>query len=405
MDIVERFINYARIDTTSDPYSTTKPSTMKQFDLAKVLVEELKELGIKDAAVDEKCFVYGHLEANTETEAPTVGFIAHMDTAPEYSGTGVNPRVIENYDGEDIDLGSTVTRTADFPGLKALKGKTLIVTDGNTLLGGDDKAGIAAIMDTLQYYQDHPEEKHGRIAVAFTPDEEIGTGIHGFDIDRFGAKFAYTLDGGQVWMYCDETFNAVSAVVEIQGFSIHPGAAKDKMINASNVGMEYHGMFPAHMRPEHTEGREGYIHLTKFEGSTDHAVMEYIIRDHDAKKLDEKTELMQRAEKFINELYGEGTCTLTLTQQYRNMKEIVDQYPEVSRFAMESIRELGYEPGIEAARGGTDGAQLCFRGLPCPNLGTGDRNAHGRYEFVVVEEMRQASELIRKVIAKVLAEG
>ncbi len=406
MDIIERFISYAKIDTTSDPYSGTKPSTMKQFDLAKILAEQLKELGAEDAAYDDKCFVYGHIEANTETSAPTVGFIAHMDTAPEYSGTGVNPRVIENYDGNDIELGNgVVTKVSDFPGMKELKGKTLIVTDGSTLLGGDDKAGIAAIMDTLQYYHEHPEVKHGRIAVAFTPDEEIGTGIHGFDIERFDAKFAYTLDGGQVWMYCDETFNATAALVEIQGFSIHPGTAKDKMINASNVAMEFHRMFPEHMRPEHTEGFEGFIHLTRFDSRTDHAVLEYIIRDHDAKKLEEKKALMQRAERFINEMYGEGTCVLTLTEQYRNMKEIVALYPDVSRYAMESIRELGYEPGVEAARGGTDGAQLCFRGLPCPNLGTGDRNAHGRYEFVVAEEMRQASELVRSVIAKVLKEG
>ncbi|MBR2990584.1 MAG: peptidase T [Solobacterium sp.] len=406
MDIVERFINYAKIDTKSDPYSETKPSTMKQFDLAKVLLEELKSLGIEDACVDEKCFVYGHLESNTETSAPTVGFIAHMDTAPDYSGTGVRPRIIENYDGGDIELGDgVVTKVSDFPAMKELKGKTLIVTDGSTLLGGDDKAGIAAIMDTLQYYREHPEVRHGRIAVAFTPDEEIGTGIHGFDIERFDAKFAYTMDGGQVWMYCDETFNAASALVEIRGFSIHPGTAKDKMINASNVGIAFHNMFPGYMRPEHTEGRDGFIHLTRFEGSTDKAVMEYIIRDHDAGKLEEKIALMQKAEAYINAQYGEGTCTLTITPQYRNMKEIVDLYPEVSRYAMDSIRELGYEPGIEAARGGTDGAQLCFRGLPCPNLGTGDRNAHGRYEYVVVEELRQSAELIRSIIGKVLKEA
>ncbi len=403
MDIIERFLHYVKIDTKSDPNNeNVTPSTSIQFDLARVLVEELKELGLEDAVLTDDCFVYGRLPSNIDHKVPTVGFIAHMDTAPDYSGTNVQPRIIENYDGEDIVLSDTVTaKVSDFPELPLHKGKTLIVTDGTTLLGGDDKAGIAAIMDTLQVLKDDPTIPHGEIAVAFTPDEEIGTGVHSFDLDAFHADFAYTVDGGDVSAYCDETFNATQAVVRIQGFSIHPGSAKDKMINALNVAHEFHGMLPGYMRPEHTEGYDGFIHITDLNGSMDSAVIQYILRDHDAGKLEGKKKLMRDIETFLNERYGAGTCIVELKDQYRNMKEIVDQYPSVSKYALDAIRELGHEPKREAARGGTDGAQLCFRGLPCPNIGNGDRNAHGRYEYVVVEELRESSKLIQTIIRKV----
>ena len=400
MSAEERLIRYAKIDTQSDPKSATSPSTMKQFDLAKILLEELKGLGIEDAVLDEYCYVYGHLPAVGDTSGKTIGFVAHMDTAPDYSGTGVNPRIIRNYDGKDIELApGVVTAVESFPQMKQLKGEDLIVTDGSTLLGADDKAGIAAIMEALQYWQEHPEEPHCRIAVAFTPDEEIGRGTANFDVKKFDADFAYTADGGPVNTITDETFNAMSAVVTFHGFSVHPGSGKNKLISACNLAVEYHTLLPAYMRPEHTEGKEGYIHMTGMQGSTNKAVLEYILRDHDRQKLEAKAELMRKAAQWINDRYGEGSCETDIVWTYRNMKEILNDHPEVMGLAEKALQEMGIKAVSEGARGGTDGSNLSFMGVPCPNIGTGGGNAHGRYEYCVISQMEQVSELIRRIAA------
>ena len=400
MNIEERFIRYCRIDTQSDTNNdAVTPSTEKQFELAKLLKAELDELGLENVQLDEHCYVYGWLPSNLDHEMETVGFIAHMDTAPDYSGTGVNPRIIEKYDGKDIPLSDTVTmKVEDFPDLVKAEGKRLIVTDGSTLLGGDDKAGVAAIMDTLQYYHDHPEVKHGRIAIGFTPDEEIGNGPKYFDIEKFGADFAYTMDGGDIDELSDETFNAASAKLTFHGFSIHPGSAKNKMINAAALACEYQNLLPEHMTPEHTEGREGFIHLIGINASSASAVSEYIIRDHDRTKLNEKKKLMEDAVTYMNALHGEGTVEIEIVDAYHNMKEVLDEHPSAVNTARKAMHALGLKAVSDPVRGGTDGAELSLRGLPCPNLGNGDRNCHGRYEYVIVEEMKKSSELIRKII-------
>ena len=403
MKAEERLIRYACVPTMSDPDSSTSPSSSKQLVLGKMLVEELKELGIDDAYMSEFGYVYGHLPSNIDKDVQTVGFVAHMDTSPDFNDEGVKPRIIRNYDGKDIELcPGVVTKIEDFPQMVDLKGKDIIVTDGSTLLGADDKAGITAIMQALEYYHVNPEVKHGPISIAFTPDEEIGRGTEHFDIDAFHADFGYTMDGGEIKYYCDETFNAASAVLTVHGFSIHPGSAKDKMINAQNVAIEFHSLLPAYMRPEHTENRDGFIHLTRMSGSCNDAELEYIIRDHDASKLEDKIQLMERSAKWINDLYGEGTVELKIERAYRNMKEIISKHPEVSDIAWTALEELGITPETEPARGGTDGANLSYMGLPCPNLGTGAGNMHGRYEYCCINELEQASELIRIIIRKVM---
>lgn len=403
MKAEERLIRYACVPTMSDPDSSTSPSSSKQLVLGKMLVEELKELGVDDAYMSEFGYVYGHLPSNIDKNVQTVGFVAHMDTSPDFNDEGAKPRIIRNYDGKDIELcPGVVTKIADFPQMVDLKGKDIIVTDGSTLLGADDKAGITAIMQALEYYQEHPEVKHGPIAIAFTPDEEIGRGTEHFDIDAFHADFGYTMDGGEIKYYCDETFNAASAVLTVHGFSIHPGSAKDKMINAQNVAIEFHSLLPAYMRPEHTENRDGFIHLTRMSGSCNDAELEYIIRDHDATKLEDKIQLMERSAKWINDLYGEGTVELKIERAYRNMKEIISKHPEVSEIAWSALEELGLNPELEPARGGTDGASLSYMGIPCPNLGTGAGNMHGRYEYCCINELEQASELIRIIVRKVM---
>lgn len=403
MKAEERLIRYACVPTMSDPDSSTSPSSSKQLVLGKMLVEELKELGVIDAYMSEFGYVYGHLPSNIDKDVQTVGFVAHMDTSPDFNDEGAKPRIIRNYDGKDIELcPGVVTKIADFPQMVDLKGKDIIVTDGSTLLGADDKAGITAIMQALEYYQEHPEVKHGPIAIAFTPDEEIGRGTEHFDIDAFHADFGYTMDGGEIKYYCDETFNAASAVLTVHGFSIHPGSAKDKMINAQNVAIEFHSLLPAYMRPEHTENRDGFIHLTRMSGSCNDAELEYIIRDHDATKLEDKIQLMERSAKWINDLYGEGTVELKIERAYRNMKEIISKHPEVSEIAWSALEELGLNPELEPARGGTDGASLSYMGIPCPNLGTGAGNMHGRYEYCCINELEQASELIRIIVRKVM---
>lgn len=405
MKAEERLMRYCKISTMSDPDSPTSPSTAKQLDLARLLVEELKELGVEDAELTEYGYVYGHIPSNIEKEVKTVGFIAHMDTAPDYSDENVNPRVIYNYDGGDITLSEgVVTKVSDFPQMPALKGKTLMVTDGNTLLGADDKAGITAIMQAVSYYHDHPEVKHGNISISFTPDEEIGRGPLHFEVEKFKADFAYTLDGGAIHGYCDETFNAASAKVKIHGFSIHPGSAKNKMINAQNVAFEFHRLLPEYLRPEHTEGREGFIHLTRMSGNVDVAELEYIIRDHDSKKLENMIDLMKRAEAWVNAMYGENTCEVKIDITYRNMKEVINKHPEVSDIAWHALEEIGLTPELESARGGTDGATISYMGVPCPNLGTGGGNAHGRYEYCVIEELELAEKLVETIVKKVAEE-
>lgn len=407
MGAAERLIRYCQIDTQSDPANEdVTPSTEKQFDLAKVLKQELEELGLEDVTLDEHCYVYAKLPGNLDREVRTVGFIAHMDTAPDFSGKDVKPRIIEEFDGNDIVLNENVVMKMDsFPWMRDLKGKRLMVTDGNTLLGADDKAGITCIMEALVYLKEHPEVKHGDIAVAFTPDEEIGNGPKYFDIEKFGADFAYTMDGGTVRELSDETFNAASAVVTFKGFSIHPGEAKDRMINAALAASEYACSLPAHMIPAHTEGREGFIHLHNMKGDCEEAVLEYIIRDHDLSKLEDKKELMRKAADFINAKYGDNVASVAFRDSYRNMKEILDQYPEVSEYARKAIGMLGYEIAHEPIRGGTDGAQLSFRGLPCPNLGAGGGNFHGRYEYCVLNELEEACTVILNIVQLVAEEA
>ena len=405
MSAAERLIRYCRIDTQSDPASDTSPSTEKQFDLARLLVKELKEIGAEDAQLDEYCYVYAHIDANTERPCPTVGFIAHMDTAPDFTGTGVSPRIIYDYDGGDIRLNDTiVTKTENFPQLKELKGKTLMVTDGNTLLGADDKAGITAIMEALCILKDHPEIPHGRIAVAFTPDEEIGRGTEHFNFECFGADFAYTMDGGALRYYADETFNAAAAQVTFHGFGVHPGSAKDRLVNALNVAMEFHALLPAHMRPEHTEGREGFIHLHGMSGNSEEAHLEYIVREHDKEKFAGLKKRMEDALAYIRTVYGEQTAELKITDSYCNMKEYLNERPDVMNYALKAYRAIGIDAECEPVRGGTDGAMLSAKGLPCPNLGTGGGNFHGRYEYCCLEELEQAADLITE-IARAVTEG
>ena len=400
MSAEERLIRYCRVDTQSDPKNDGEtPSTEKQFDLAKILEQELKELGLENVELDEHCYVYGWLPANTDVKAKTVGFIAHMDTAPDFSGKDVKPRIIENFDGNDIVLNpEVVLKMEDFPQMRNLKGKRLMVTDGNTLLGADDKAGVTCIMEAMAYLHEHPEVKHGRIAVAFTPDEEIGNGPKYFDVKKFGADFAYTMDGGEIAEFSEETFNAASASVAFKGFSIHPGSAKNKMVNAASLACQFQEILPEHMTPEHTAGREGFIHLTEMNGSTEEAHLAYIIRDHDAKKLAEKKQLLIQTASYINIMHGEGSCEITFKDAYHNMYEVLKDVPEVRQIAWKSLEELGIEPHDEPIRGGTDGAELSFRGLPCPNLGNGGGNFHGRYEYCVIEKLEQACQLVLNII-------
>ena len=400
--LTERLIRYCVIDTQSDPDNEeVTPSTEKQFDLAKVLVEELKEIGIQDVSLDEHCYVYGRLPRNTERACPTVGFLAHMDTAPDFSGAGVKPRVIEDFDGEDIRLNDEMTISMEsFPWMKEYKGKRLVVTDGTTLLGADDKAGIAAIMEALIYLKEHPEIEHGDVAVSFTPDEEIGNGVKCFDVEKFGADFAYTLDGDAIKELSNETFNAMSAKLTVKGFSIHPGTAKDKMVNAGRIAAEFAAMQPGHMTPEHTEKREGFMHLLSIEGDCSNAELEYIIRDHDKEKLQEKKVLMEKAVDYLNTVYGEGVVTAAFRNSYSNMFEVLRDKPEITDIAIETIKELGYEPHMKPVRGGTDGSGLTFMGVPCPNLGTGGGNFHGPFEYCVIDELEDAVRLMVGIAEK-----
>ena len=395
-------MNYVKVFTTSDETSESVPSTARQFDLANKLVEEMKAIGISDAHVDDKCYVYGSIPATPGCEGrPAIGFIAHMDTAPDFCGEGVSPRIIEDYDGGEVVLGESgrVLRPEDFPHLPRLKGRTLIVTDGTTLLGADDKAGIAEIMTAAERLI-KGGRPHGKVLVSFTPDEEIGRGADCFDVPGFGADFAYTVDGGQENVIEYENFNAAAARIEINGFNVHPGSAKDIMINALHVACEIEAGLPMGQTPRDTEGYEGFFHLCSITGSTEHATVDYIIRDHSAEIMQARKATLRHIEKLMNEKYGEGTVTVTIKDQYQNMAEMIKPCMHLIDNACAAVREAGMEPEIEAIRGGTDGARLSFMGLPCPNLGTGGYAYHGPYEHITVEGMELAVDIILGIIKK-----
>ena len=388
MRAYERLLKYVVIHTTSDEENTKTPSTDRQFDLARLLESEMKELGIRDVSVDEHCYVTGFIPATAGHENdPVIGFIAHMDTAPDCSGENVKPQVHENYDGDSIDIGNGRTISLElFPHIKALKGKTLITTDGSTLLGADDKAGVAEIM-TMAERLIKEEIPHGRICIAFTPDEEIGHGASLLDLERFGAEFAYTVDGGPENEIEYENFNAAKAVFEIKGVSVHPGDAKNRMINAGLVACEIASMLPSAETPAHTEDREGFYHLTDIEGDVENAKISYIVRDHDANLFEARLQTLRMIEKTLSEKYGSGTVSLKITEQYRNMIEKILPHMHIVETAKACIKAQGLEPVEVPVRGGTDGARLSFRGLPCPNLGTGGYAFHGPFEHITAEGM------------------
>lgn len=399
--VTDRFLRYIGIDTQSDDNSETTPSTEKQFNLAKVLVEELKQLGLQDAAVDDKCYVMATLPANTDKAVPVLGFIAHMDTAPDMPGVDIKPRIIEKYDGSDIVLNAglkLVLSTTEFPELKDYIGQTLITTDGTTLLGADDKAGIAEIMTAVEYLVQHPEVKHGTIKIGFTPDEEIGRGVDHFDVKKFGADYAYTFDGGGIGELEYENFNAAGAKVFIQGRNIHPGYAKDKMLNAMLIAMELNAMLPVNERPEFTQDYEGFYHLIKMEGSVEKAMLQYIIRDHDNEKFDHKKAFITWVVEFMNQRYPEGTVTLEMKDQYYNMRSQVEPVFHIVETARKAMEELGIEPKVVPIRGGTDGARLSYMGLPCPNVFAGGHNFHGKFEYVSIDSMAKAAEVVLKIV-------
>lgn len=405
MKAYERLLKYVKIYTTSDKESKTVPSTSRQFDLAKILVKEMKNIGIEDVKVDDKCYVYGYIKATKGYEnKPSIGLIAHMDTAPSACGENVNPKIIENYNGEDVILKEgTVLSVEKFPHLKKLKGRTLITTDGNTLLGADDKAGIAEILTACEHIINE-NIPHGKIFIAFTPDEEIGRGAENFNVKEFGADFAYTIDGGEEGEISYENFNAASAKVEIHGVSVHPGSAKNTMINALYVAMEFNSMLPSCERPEYTENYEGFYYLEQMEGNTDKVSMSYILRDHDSLKFQNKKDIMIKASKIINEKYGENTIVVHIKDQYKNMIEHIKPCMHLIDNAKYAMEKLNITPIIEPIRGGTDGATLSYMGLPCPNLGTGGYAYHGEYEHITVEGMDISTNIIIEIL-KLYAKG
>ena len=401
MRAYERLLQYAKVYTTSDPASGAHPSTARQFNLAHLLVEEMQALGIADAAVDEHCYVYGSLPAAPGCEGlPCLGLIAHMDTSPDASGEDVRPVIHENYDGRDVQLpgSGAVMKVSAFPFLASMKGETLITSDGTTLLGADDKAGIAEILTAVETVI-RDGLPHGRLAIAFTPDEEIGEGADLFDLERFGADFAYTVDGGDVGGIEYENFNAAAATVTIRGLSVHPGSAKDTMINASNLAMEYHLALPRMARPETTEGRQGFYHLCQMYGDVNEAKLGYILRDHDAACLEYKKEMLFQIAAWMNGRYGAGTVAVEIKDSYRNMIEKIRPHFHLVETARTAIRMAGLEPEELPVRGGTDGATLSWKGLPCPNLGTGGFNFHGVYECTTAERMDKAAEVVGNIIA------
>jgi len=399
--VIERFLRYIRIDTESARKSDTFPSTLKQLNLAKLLVQELQELGLSNAAMDEYGYVTATIPANVDDSSlPVVGFLAHMDTSPDFSGENVNPQFVENYDGSEVVLNAEkgiVMDPVEFPDLKKYIGQTLITTDGTTLLGADDKAGVAEIMAAVETLIEYPEIKHGTIKIGFTPDEEVGSGVDHFDVEKFGADFAYTVDGGEVGEVQYENFNAASAELIIHGRNVHPGKAKLKMRNALLIGMELNDLLPVFERPEFTEKYEGFYHLYEFNGTVEEATMVYIIRDHDREKFEEKKHLIQKAADFINAKYNAPVIKLKLEDQYYNMREMVEPRPEIMDIAVRAVEAVGLEPIIEPVRGGTDGSRLSYMGLPTPNIFTGGHYFHGKFEFIPTFALEKAVETLVQI--------
>ena len=398
MDIVERFLNYVSFDTESAEDSQTVPSTAKQLDFAKYLRDELKDEGFDDVEMDDNGYVYATLKSNIKKEVPTIGFISHYDTSPDCSGKDVKPRIVKNYDGKDIELSpGIISSTKKFPELLQHVGEDLIVTDGHTLLGADDKAGIAEIVQAMCWLRDHKEIPHGDIRMGFNPDEEIGMGAHHFDVEKFGCEWAYTMDGGDLGDLEFENFNAASAKINIKGVSVHPGYAKGKMINANRLAAEFAAMLPADETPETTEGYEGFYHLLGIESNIENAKLSYIIRDHDRDKFEERKAFIEKCVVEMNKKYGEGTVTADVKDQYYNMKEMIDPKMHVIDIVLKAMQDSGVPPKVEPIRGGTDGAQLSFKGLPCPNIFAGGVNFHGPYEFISVQVMEKAMQVIVKI--------
>ena len=397
--LLSRFLEYVTTDTQSDPYSQTTPSTEKQWDLAKKLVMELHQIGMQEVSIDENAYIMATLPSNIEKRVPTIGFVSHFDTSPDFSGRNVKPQIIENYDGKDIvlnKLNNIVLSPDFFEDLKAYEGQTLITTDGTTLLGADDKAGIAEIITAMEYLIQHPEIKHGKIRIAFTPDEEIGRGAHKFDVEKFGAEWAYTMDGSQVGELEYENFNAAKAKITVTGKSVHPGYAKNKMVNAIGIANDYLTHLPPSEVPEHTTCREGFFHVHKIKGEIERAEIELIIRDHDAVHFQARKDLLNDIKDKLNKKYGEF-ISLTIEDQYKNMREKVEPMYHIVEIAEEAMKSLQIEPIIKPIRGGTDGSQLSFMGLPCPNIFAGVHNFHGKYEYVPLESMQKAVMVIVKI--------
>ncbi|HIZ85804.1 MAG TPA: peptidase T [Candidatus Coprenecus stercoravium] len=399
--IIDRFLRYVAFDTTSNPDSQSQPSTNKQFALLDQLRKELTAMGVEQVDLDKNGYLMASIPSNIEEAVPAIGFISHVDTSPDAPGCGIKPRIIENYDGKTIVLNEDRGIELDpkeFPELRDYVGQTLITTDGNTLLGADDKAGVAEIMSAVEYIMEHPEFRHGEIKIGFTPDEEIGRGVDRFDVKKFGAQYAYTMDGGAIGELEYENFNAASAKIHIQGRNIHPGYAKDKMLNAILIGSELNDMLPVWQRPEYTEGYDGFFHIHKFSGVVEEAEMQYIIRDHDTALFERKKEMLRECADFINRKYGEGVVTLEIKDQYYNMKKQVEPHYHIIEIAVKAMQEAGIKANIRPIRGGTDGARLSFMGLPCPNIFAGGLNFHGKYEYVPLQSMEKATEVILNII-------
>lgn len=399
--LIERFLKYVKIDTQSDENSQSCPSTEKQLVLAKLLVEELNSLGLSDVSLDENGYVMATLPSNIDKKVPVIGFISHMDTSPDMSGENVNPQIIKNYDGGDIVINkekNLILSPKLFPEMKEFIGHTLITTDGNTLLGADDKAGIAEIITAIEYFVKNPQVKHGTVKIAFTPDEEIGRGVDKFDVKKFGAEFAYTIDGSGPGELEYENFNAAKATVKIQGRNVHPGYAKNKMLNAMLIAMEFNSLLPVFERPEFTQDYEGFYHLIKMDGSVENATLVYIIRDHDRVKFENKKTFIKKVGDFIQEKFGNDVISIEVVDQYYNMREKVEPVFHIVEIAKKAMELVGVQPKVVPIRGGTDGSKLSYMGLPCPNIFAGGMNFHGKYEYVSVETMEKAKEVIIKII-------
>ena len=401
MNLLERFLKYVSIHTTSDENTGLVPSTPQQMEFAKILAEELKDMGMQDVSLDKKGYLMATLPSNIDKDVPTVGFISHLDTSPDMSGKNVKPRIVENYDGNDIILNekeNIVLSPKQFPELTMYRGQSLVVTNGLTLLGADDKAGIAEIMTAMDYFIKNPDVEHGKVRIAFNPDEEIGLGAHHFDVEKFGCQFAYTMDGGEIGELEYENFNAAGAKVTFYGTNVHPGYAKNKMVNSMKIATKFMATVPANESPEYTDGYEGFYHLTGIGGDVEKTTVSYIIRDHDRKKFEERKAHLQMLVDKINSEFGDNTATLEVKDQYYNMKEKVEPVKYIVDIASEAIRQAGVEPKVKPIRGGTDGAQLSFKGLPCPNIFAGGHNFHGKYEFVPIQSMEKATEVVKNII-------